>query len=47
MEDKGMKLTIVGAVLIVAGIVGVLLLIQYLNGKLEQSRLQQGQRPPQ
>ena len=47
MENEGMRITVVGAALIVAAVIGVFLLIRYLNRGTEQPGSQEGNPPPQ
>jgi hypothetical protein len=43
VESAGMKLTVVGAVVIVAGVIAAVLLIRYLIGEVEKAKRAKGQ----
>ena len=38
MEDEGMNITVVGATLIVAAVIGAVLLVRYLIRRAEQAK---------
>jgi hypothetical protein len=47
VEDEGMKITVLGAALIVAAVIGAILLVRYLDNRSRQTKPPQGPLPGQ